>query len=112
MIGSASIAEILATYQKYGWTLRRVLLTEALRSHLGAAIETLFNDIPIDDAAIDAVWFSRAPKPGGVAWELRHLSDAPYALLESLDETSDDFDDQRHAVEARLRDSVSAKRPA
>lgn len=106
MIDKSAINEILATYKKYEWVLRRVLLTEALRSALGAEAKLFFGGVPIVASDVDAAWFSRPPKPGPTAWEIRHLSNAPYALLESVDENSSTFEEQLAAVEARLRAAV------
>ena len=106
MIDKTAINEILETYKKYDWVLRRVLLTEALRSALGAEPKLFFGGVPIVASDVDAAWFSRVPGPGPTAWEIRHLSTVPYALLESVDEGSAGFEDQLRAVEARLRTAV------
>ncbi len=106
MIDTKTITEILATYKKYGWELRRVLLTPELKANVNAS----FADVLIVDTDIDAAWFSRPPQAGAVAWEIRHLSAAPYALLEHLDETGADFEAALKAVESRLRDAVAKKR--
>ncbi|HRI02802.1 MAG TPA: hypothetical protein PLL77_03570 [Pyrinomonadaceae bacterium] len=108
MIDANEINEILATYKKYGWELRRVLLTAELKKSVGE----LFEGISVADSAIDAAWFSRAPQPGVIAWEIRHLSTAPYALLEHLDETDADFESALRVVETRLRDAVAKKQQA
>lgn len=105
MIDPQAIAEILATYKKYGWELRRVLLTKELKAN----VIDLFAEVQVVDADIDAAWFSRPPQAGSIAWEIRHLSSAPYALLEHLDETDADFEAALQAVEARLRDAVAKK---
>ena len=106
MIESRAIAEILATYKKYGWLLRRVLLTEAVRSRLTAVEKDLFGSVPVIMSDIDAAWFSRVPQTGPTAWEIRHLSANPYALLESIDENSPDFEEHLRRVEAQLRAAV------
>jgi hypothetical protein len=106
MIDKNAINEILATYKKYGWMLRRVLLTDPLRSAIGAEPKLFFGGVPIVASDIDAAWFSRPPQPGLTAWEIRHLSADPYALLESVDENSAGFEQQLRSVEARLRTAV------
>ncbi|MBK7392769.1 MAG: hypothetical protein IPI64_05620 [Chloracidobacterium sp.] len=108
MIDANEINEILTTYKKYGWELRRVLLTAALKSNVG---ET-FAGVSVADSDIDAAWFSRPPQTGPIAWEIRHLSIAPYALLEHLDETDAEFEATLRAVETRLRDAVAKKQSA
>ena len=112
MIDPKAITEIIATYQKYGWVLRRVLLTTELKNKLGADTAKIFGDTQVWDADIDAAWFSRPPQPGGVAWEIRHLSENPYALLENIDEESEGFEAALGSVESRLRESVSRVRSA
>jgi len=107
MIDACSIRELLETYEKHGWILRRVLLSAALSKELGNETSGLFVNVPINDSDIDAAWFSRPPNPGGVAWELRYLGDIPYALLERLDENAPEFDEQLAAVESQLRDAVA-----
>ena len=78
MITARQIGEILSLYKKHGWILRRVLLSDALRGNLA---EDLFAEAEIVSAPIDALWFSRTSK-AGEAWEIRHLSNAPFALVE------------------------------
>jgi hypothetical protein len=116
MIDSTAIGEIIRTYAKHGWILRRVLLTSKLRNALVVNIGELFGDVTITDCDcdcdIDAAWFSRPPANGEIAWEIRNLSETPFALLEYLDETADDFERSLHIVETRLAETVSAKRNA
>ena len=109
MIETSAIAEIIATYQKYGWILRRVLLTKTSNKKLGDDKNALFGDVAIIDSAIDAAWFSRPPESGGVAWELRYLGDIPYALLENVDENDPEFVNTLTGVELRLHETISAK---
>jgi hypothetical protein len=112
MIDASAIAAIIETYQKHGWILRRVLLSPALKTNLGEDAEILFGDVPITDSVIDAAWFSRPPKNGGVAWEIRYLGDVPYALLSHADENTDEFETILQGVEERLRDYVATKETA
>ncbi len=112
MVDASSVVEIIATYQKYGWILRRVLLTKTLAKKHHENTNTLFGDVPIIDAGIDAAWFSRPPKGGGVAWELRYLGDIPFALLENIDESNPAFENILGGVELRLSEAISAKTSA
>lgn len=109
MIKATDISEILATYEKYGWQLRRVLLTKELKATL---TEDPFGETEVFDSDIDAAWFSRPPTGKSVAWEIRHLSALPYALLEQIDESSSDSEEKLRAVELRLHDAVSRRRSA
>lgn len=107
MIKRAQIAEILSLYKKHGWTLRRVLLSDALRKELANEAENLFGAAEIRAADIDAVWFSRASKAEQEAWELRRLSDVPFAFLEIFD-AEDDAEIREETffeIESRLKSS-------
>ncbi|MFM9905963.1 MAG: hypothetical protein ACKVQJ_15480 [Pyrinomonadaceae bacterium] len=106
MIDITTIRDILATYKKYDWILRRVLLTQQLKNQLGATADEMFHGVPIHDSEIDGAWFSRTPKPGPVAWEIRHLSDNPYALLEHIDENAVEFEADLRRVESRLSETL------
>src|SRR4051812_36030434 len=112
MISAAQISEIIAVYEKYGWQLRRVLMSAALKDEVGGGIAHLIEGIQVVDADIDAAWFSRPPRAGGVAWEIRHLSETPYALLENIDENSPEFEDALRGVETRLRETVGKSKSA
>ena len=90
MIKAEQIAEILALYKKHGWILRRVLLSEALKASLAGSLEQLFGATEIRPAEIDAAWFSRRSKSDEEAWELRRLSEAPFALMEIFDTEDED----------------------
>lgn len=96
----ASFRETVSTYRKYGWYLRRVLLTISSRKALADNIDRIAR---VTDSDIDAAWFSRPPIDGPVAWELRYLGETHYALVEHLDENDPDFESRLAAVEQRLR---------
>jgi hypothetical protein len=112
MIDAGAVRELIETYKKHGWILRRVLLSDALSLALETDKRSLFGDVPILGSDLDAAWFSRPPKPGGVAWEIRYLGDIPYALLENVDEENPEFESKLTEVEGRLRASLGAKRTA
>jgi len=90
MIKAGQIAEILSLYKKHGWILRRVLLSDALKNSLPAPLENLFGAAEIRSAEIDAAWFSRPPNANQETWELRRLSETPYALIEIFDAEDDE----------------------
>jgi hypothetical protein len=108
MINRHQIAEILSLYKKHGWNLRRVLLSEPLKASLTAgALEELFGAAEIRASELDAVWFSRPARDNQEAWELRRLTETPYALLEMFDEDDDDEirEESLSETEARLKTS-------
>lgn len=103
MTDEYAVSELISTYKRHGWLLRRVLLTEPDRQN------DLFANAEIVASDIDAVWFSRPPEDGGVAWEIRYLGDVPFALIENIDESGADFEASLQNVESRLREAISAK---
>lgn len=100
--------EIISIYRKHGWTLHRALLRAETRADIG---EEVFSGASIDEALIDALWFSRPSTRQREAWELRLLSETPYALFETFekDEPEDAREEVRREMEARLLDYVLKK---
>lgn len=104
------IGEILSLYEKHGWTLRRVLLSDGLRVSINEALQDLFGGAEIVSSPhLNALWFSRASGKSGEAWELRHLSDTPFALVDVfLPETDEQArEERRKALETRLIEKAS-----
>ena len=101
------IREIVDTYQKHGWQLRRVLLRLETRAELEG--ETLsLGAAEMEETSVDALWFSCASHNQREAWELRLLAESPFALFETFepDETEEQREEMRREMEARLRDYV------
>lgn len=111
--------ETLATYRKYEWQLRHVLMRAAtlaqLREAGGVAGDgtTLFEGTAVRESPVDAMWFARPSGGGREAWELRLVEETPYALFELFepDEAEEDREDVRREMEARL-DEYAAPREA
>ena len=109
MIRAEQIAEILSLYKKHGWNLRRVLLSDALRVNINEALQDLFGGAEIVSSPnLNALWFSRVSSQGE-AWELRHLSETPFALVRvfppEMDETA--REGFRNELETRLVNQTS-----
>lgn len=100
------IEEILGVYQKHGWQLRRVLLRPESQGTLESE-SSPWGGVETEEATIDALWFSRPSHEGREAWELRLITDNPYALFETFeaDETEEQRGDVRREMEARMRDN-------
>ena len=98
--------ELLATYRKHGWELRRALLQRKTLSELHD--EEGLGNVPVKEAPFDGLWFSRPSHNRREAWELRFLAQTPYALFETFeaDETEEEREDVKLEMEARLRDYV------
>lgn len=101
--------EMVATYRKHGWELRSALMKPETLAELQTA--EILNNVPIKEAAFDALWFSRPSHNRRDAWELRLLAQTPYALFETFeaDETEEERDEVRLEMEARLRDYALGK---
>ncbi|HYK20738.1 MAG TPA: hypothetical protein VEV42_08390 [Pyrinomonadaceae bacterium] len=101
--------ELLATYHRHGWQLRGALLQTGTRAELQSEVPELLGNVPIKEAAFDALWFSRPSHNNREAWELRLLAQTQYALFETFeaDETEEERADVKLEMEARLRDYVN-----
>jgi hypothetical protein len=102
--------EIIATYQRHGWNLKRVLLRPATRAELKQQSNSIFGDAPLIDSEVDALWFARPSHAGREAWELRLLAEQSYALFEAFeaDETEEDREDARREMENRMRECATS----
>ena len=102
--------DALALYRRHGWTLARVLMTRATLAELAGAAEAdapvppVFEGAAVREADVDAMWLRRPSAGGREAWELRLISDPPYALFElfEAEEAEEDREDVRREMEARL----------
>ena len=101
--------QIIATYEKHGWTLRRVLL-RPLAGREQQQIAQTFPEAPLIDSEIDALWFARHSHAGREAWELRLIAEQKYALFEAFeaDEGEEDREDARREMENKMRDYAGA----
>lgn len=111
MINRGQIKEILSLYAKHGWILRRVLLSDEMRVNLTDTLADLFGAAEIVSAPLNALWFSRASK-SGEAWEIRHLSETPFALVEVFPpETDNEMREERlDELQTRLLEKTSKLR--
>lgn len=109
MIDAAAFGGIIALYDKHGWKLRLVLLSAPLKERLAGAVPT---GVEVKDSDLDAAWFSRSSRPESTAWEIRHLSENPFALVEVIENDTDEKEAEAvlSAAEAKMLD-ITAKRP-
>ncbi len=112
MSHSNLIKEIVGTYQKHGWQLRRALLCPETRAELDAepaSVSLLLDGAKVEEGSVDGLWFSRPSHEEREAWELRLLAENPFALFETFekDETEEQREEMRREMEARLRDYVN-----
>jgi hypothetical protein len=101
--------EIIATYHRHGWDLKRVLMKPATQACLKEQAAELFNEAKLIDAEFDALWFARPSQAGRVAWELRLVAEQPYALFEAFeaDETEEEREEARIEMENKMREYVT-----
>ena len=103
------VQEIFTIYLRHGWVLRRVLISPEVFSSVDDETKALFGDAKIIESDLNALWFARPSHYGREAWELRLLSEQPYALFEAFaaDKTEEEREDARRQMEARLREHAS-----
>ena len=102
----------LALYRRHGWSLARVQMTTGTLAELTPRADAAGSPAPtfegaaVSEADVDALWLTRPSAGGREAWELRLISDPPYALFELFepDEPEEDREDVRREMEARLRE--------
>jgi len=100
--------ELVATYRKHGWELRRALMQLATLAELRSQEAQLLDLVEVRESPIDALWFSRPSSQNREAWELRLLEQTQYALFETFeaDETVMEREEVKLEMEARLREHV------
>ena len=103
MIESEAVEAVVGQYEKFGWRLRRVLLTPENRNVLPELIKTRFSNVSVEQHEIDALWFSRANR-NAETWELRRLTGPPFALVQVIDPNTDpsERDDILRSIENRM----------
>jgi hypothetical protein len=110
MIKAEQIGKILSVYNGHGWALRRVLLSDGLRVSINDALQDLFGGAEIVSSPfLNAVWFSRASSESGEAWEIRHLSETPFALIDVFIPEDDEAarEERRKEMETQLVEKTS-----
>jgi hypothetical protein len=103
MKNSDLIREIVGTYRKHDWVLRRVLASEEMLKELG---DSLPPDVPLEVSDVNALWFSRPSGKNREAWELRSISASPFALFETfpLETGEEERENACRELENRLRE--------
>jgi hypothetical protein len=101
--------EIIATYKRHGWQLRRALLRPETRQAIGSGAGELFGDASQQESDFDALWFARDSHGNREAWELRLIAEQPYALFEAFEATDaeEDREGLRRELENRMREHGS-----
>ncbi len=101
------VSEIIATYERNGWELRRVLLRPETRAVLAAE---LFGQATVIESDFDALWFARPSHAGREAWELRLIAELRYALFEAFEaeESEADREKVRLEMENRMREYATS----
>ncbi len=105
MIASNLINATVRQYREHGWILRRIVLEKAEAADIGGDFEV---DVEVG-SAVNGLWFSRPPEPGGQMWELRYLGPRQFALVERMDENESDFSTRMRSIERRLAAIVGVR---
>jgi hypothetical protein len=102
------ISEIVATYERHGWHLRRMLLKPQTRDQLAEAAHDLI-EVAVRVSDFDALWFARASHASREAWELRLIAEHPYALFELFEanESEEEREQLLREMENRMREHVT-----
>ncbi len=103
--------EIIATYQRHGWELKRVLIKPETRNDLTDPDPEMFRQASLIDAEFDALWFARPANDGREAWELRLAAENPYALFAAFesDETEEEREEARLEMEHQMREQAQGQ---
>ena len=105
------VQDILTIYQRHGWELQRVLIKPQAALRPDDETKALFGDAQLIETDFEALWFARPSRQGREAWELRLLSEQPYALFEAFeaDQIEDQREDVRREMEARMRKHAAGR---
>ncbi|MDQ3473154.1 MAG: hypothetical protein M3447_05400 [Acidobacteriota bacterium] len=100
------IKEILATYEKHGWRLRKAIFRPQTRAEL--TDESWAGDASLEAGELDALWFSRGSQQNREAWELRLISATQYALFEvfEAEEPEAAREEVRREMEERMKEKT------
>ena len=106
MTDPVTVGEIIAQYEKHGWKLRRALLSDDGRERLSEVLP----DVEKFDSDLDALWFSRRSRPDSEAWELRRLTNLPFALIAVIrnDASEEEIEDTLEQVLEEMREKTFA----
>jgi hypothetical protein len=99
------IKDIIATYERHGWKVRRVLARPEIVLRVSQAGDFV-HAAEIRESDFDALWFARPSHAGREAWELRLIAEQPFALFEAFeaDESEEDREEARREIENRMRE--------
>ncbi|HMQ02375.1 MAG TPA: hypothetical protein PKD26_00465 [Pyrinomonadaceae bacterium] len=103
MMDLESLRQVIEQYRMHGWDLQSILFSEPLSPKLDQ-IKAIVGKVELIRSELDAAWFSRLSRPGMTAWELRHLSSVPYALIAGIDDelTPEEAESARRATEMKM----------
>lgn len=107
MIDTAAAKATIALYEKHGWKLSRVLLTEESQAEIVLPALGLDETAEVRDSDLDAFWFTRRSDPNSEAWELRRLAGTPFALVVVVDDAHrEDLEDLLAETEQQMIETL------
>lgn len=110
MIDEATIDQLVAQYEKYGWRLRRILLTPMIAASLSKPSVAKYENATVISADIDALWFSRINKDLET-WEIRRVGGAPFALVRFVQFNASDSEREGILLSAQTEIASTTSKP-
>lgn len=105
-----TVKAVIGQYAKHGWQLRTAFLASNVDPSVTLFLRSEFPRIDINYGEHSALWFSRRSLPDREAWELRRLSDTPFALVEVIEDSLDD-EAKKAQLDAAYRQMFDDPRP-
>jgi hypothetical protein len=107
MIDLESIDAIVDQYRRFGWDLRRITVDGNTIESVKTAIKQKYDRCEIQDASLNALWFSRKNRDSET-WELRRLDGLPFALVQVInaDISDNEREDLLRSVELRMAETL------
>jgi len=88
-VNAETLRDLIDQYSKHGWQLRKAILASNTDRAIITLLRSEYPAIDIRDDEQSALWFSRRSLPDREAWELRRLSETPFALVTVIEDSLD-----------------------
>ncbi len=112
MTDPSALSSVIAQYHKHGWELKHCIARAASFEKLKAECGEAGHNVPIENGPVDGVWFARRSMPDRISWELRRLTEPPFALLTIMPDTFTDQQKVAALKEIEVRMAASESRDA
>lgn len=88
-MNAETVRALIDQYAKHGWQLRKAVLASDTNRAIIRLFRSEYPAIDIKNDEQSALWFSRRSLPDREAWELRRLSETPFALVTVIEDSLD-----------------------